>query len=214
MNVFEFFSSIQGESSFAGYPCFFIRLSACNLKCSYCDTADSQDINNGKAFTIDQIIEKAELSGIKLVEITGGEPLLQKNVIPLCRKLLKKHFKILIETNGTYPVKDIPDPVNIIMDCKTPSSGYHKNLISENFNFIAQNDEVKFVIVDRNDYLYAKNIIDEFALYKKTENILLSPVLKKLEAKKLAEWILEDKIKCRLNLQVHKFIWGFDAQGV
>jgi 7-carboxy-7-deazaguanine synthase len=210
--VSEIFTSIQGESSFAGQLCFFIRLAGCNLNCAWCDTRYAK-IAKGKTMRLEEIIDAASASKTKLVEITGGEPLLQKNTPELCRKLIAKGFNVLVETNGSFPIQKIPAKVRIILDCKCPSSGESEKMIFANFAKIKKKDEIKFVIADRNDYEYAKEIMSRYLLAEKTDKIFFSPVAGRINHKKLAEWMIADKILAIFAVQLHKIIWGKYARG-
>lgn len=212
LKINEIYLSVQGESSKAGLPCVFIRLTYCNLRCTYCDTEYA--FYEGKDYSLEQIIEKVKEYDCRLVEVTGGEPLVQDEE---CRLLMKKlcdeGFEVMIETGGSLPIKEIDKRVIIIMDLKCPSSGMLKKNRYENINYLKQNDEVKFVISDRDDYNWTKTIIEEYELDKKC-NILLSVVFGKLEPVILVNWMLEDKLWARFQLQMHKFIWQPETKGV
>ena len=211
MVINEIFKSIQGESSYAGLPCCFIRLTGCNLKCSYCDT--SYAFHDGQEMNISSIISNIDNSGIKLVEITGGEPLLQKETPLLIETLLKKKFSVLVETNGSVDIGIVPSKAVIIMDLKCPGSGMSDRMKWENIEKLSRKDEIKFVIGDRRDYLWAIEKIREYELDKKS-HILFSSVCGKLEPKTLVKWRMEDNVNVRFQLQLHKYIWGADAKGV
>jgi 7-carboxy-7-deazaguanine synthase len=212
--ISELFASIQGESSYAGRPCFFIRLAGCNLDCVYCDTEYARNAEDGEEYTIDEIVSKVEEAGIHMVEITGGEPLLQEGVNELCQKLLDAEFKVLIETNGSISIASLPPEVIKILDCKCPGSREADKMEFANFALLSQLDEVKFVISDREDYDYTVGIIKKYGLNYKVDNLLLSPELSHpcLSAQ-LAEWILEDKLDVRMQLQMHKLIWDPEERG-
>ena len=210
LNIYEVFSSIQGESSHAGRPCFFIRLAGCNLRCSYCDTSKAWLHEAGKKMTIESLVKMAEESGISLVEITGGEPMLQAAVPELCRQLLAKRFEVLMETNGSQPLNTLPAGVKRIIDWKTPSSGESEQMFEENFRNLRPYDEVKFVIAD---FDYAVNVMKRFQL-DTGATVLFAPVFGKMNPDKLVEKILKHNLPVRLNLQIHKLIWGADAEGV
>lgn len=212
--VTETFLSIQGESTHAGKLCFFIRLAGCNLQCRYCDTKYSSRLSDGKPETLDSLIEKAVSSGVDLVEITGGEPLTQPAIFPLCEKLLSAGMTVLIETNGSLPVWNLPDGVIRILDCKTPSSGESGSNLYKNYDCLTPRDEVKFVIADREDYDFSRKIIREYNLSAKTQHLLFSPVWGKIEPRQLAEWMIADLPPARLQVQMHKQIWGPDQTGV
>lgn len=210
MKVCEIFTSIQGESRFAGMLCTFIRMSGCNLRCSYCDTKYAY--NEGEELSEDNIVNKVKNTGIQLVEITGGEPLLQKGVGSLIRKLLNEGFAVLVETNGSLPINDIDKRSVVILDIKTPGSGMTHRMDFSNIDYIKKDDEIKFVLTNRRDYEWTKNIISKHDLTKKC-HLLLSPAYGVLAPKELIEWMLEDRIHARLNLQIHKYIFGPDAKG-
>lgn len=212
LKINEIYLSIQGESSKAGLPCVFIRLTYCNLRCTYCDTEYA--FYEGKDYSIEQAIAKVKEYECKLVEITGGEPLVQDEE---CRLLMKKlcdeDFEVMLETGGSLPVKDIDNRVKIVMDLKCPSSGMMKKNLYDNINYLKPGDEIKFVIGSREDYDWTKGIIVRYSLEQKCI-ILFSVVFGKLEPVTLVEWMLQDKIKARFQLQMHKFIWQPDTKGV
>ena len=212
--VTETFLSIQGESTHAGRLCFFIRLAGCNLQCRYCDTQYSASLTDGKAEPLDLLVVKAVSSDVDLVEITGGEPLTQPETIPLCEKLLDAGMTVLIETNGSMPVWELPEGVIRILDCKTPSSGESGSNLYKNYDFLTPADEIKFVIADREDYDFSCKIIREYDLSSKTPNLLFSPVWDRIAPRQLAEWMIADRPPARLQLQMHKLIWGPDKTGV
>ncbi len=212
--VTETFLSIQGESTHAGRLCFFIRLAGCNLQCRYCDTQYSASLTDGKAELLDLLVVKAVSSDVDLVEITGGEPLTQPETIPLCEKLLDAGMTVLIETNGSMPVWELPEGVIRILDCKTPSSGESGSNLYKNYDFLTPADEIKFVIADREDYDFSCKIIREYDLSSKTPNLLFSPVWDRIAPRQLAEWMIADRPPARLQLQMHKLIWGPDKTGV
>ena len=212
--VTETFLSIQGESTHAGRLCFFIRLAGCNLQCRYCDTQYSASLTDGKAEPLDLLVVKAVSSDVDLVEITGGEPLTQPETIPLCEKLLDAGMTVLIETNGSMPVWELTEGVIRILDCKTPSSGESGSNLYKNYDFLTPADEIKFVIADREDYDFSCKIIREYDLSSKTQNLLFSPVWGRIAPRQLAEWMIADRPPARLQLQMHKLIWGPDKTGV
>lgn len=212
MKVCELFTSIQGESTYAGTPCTFIRLTCCNLRCSYCDTTYSYE--EGMEMTIDAVMDAVSAEGIRLVEITGGEPLLQHDdVVDLTKRLLDAGYKVLIETNGSVNIGSLDSRAVVIMDIKTPSSGMaaHNNLA--NLPCIKPADEIKFVICDRNDYEWSKNMVLDQGLSKRC-TILFSPAAGKIPPRELADWILQDKLDVRLNMQLHKIIFNPDERRV
>jgi 7-carboxy-7-deazaguanine synthase len=212
LNLSEIFFSIQGESSYTGLPCIFIRLAGCNLRCKYCDTKYSYKTRFQN--TPNQIIESIRsFLPVKLVEITGGEPLLQDEIYELITLLHESHYKILLETNGSINMKKVPGYVTKIIDIKCPSSGFKDSFDEKNLNFLSQNkDEIKFVISDKNDYDWSKEKIDILNLNK--YRILFSPVFSILNSQDLAEWIIKDKLNIRLQLQLHKYIWDSERSGV
>jgi 7-carboxy-7-deazaguanine synthase len=210
MKVCEIFTSIQGESSFAGEPCMFIRMTGCNLRCSYCDTKYAY--HEGEELSEKSIIIKVKTAGIQLVEITGGEPLLQKGVGSLMKRLLDEGFNVLIETNGSLPINDIDKRAVVILDIKTPGSGMSDKMDFSNIDYLKNTDEIKFVITDMVDYEWSKDVIITYDLTKKC-HLLLSPTYGMLDPQDLIQWMLEDRIHARLNLQLHKYIFGPDARG-
>lgn len=212
--VSEIFTSIQGESTYIGRPCFTIRLATCNLNCTYCDTRYALNAADAKEYDVEEIVSMAVASGVSLVEITGGEPLLQKNTYSLAKELVKNNFTVLLATNGSLPLSDIPRGVIKIVDCKCPSSGESEKMLFENFYLLKKQDEVKFIMCDEEDYKYAVNIISSFKLLKRTEKILFGPVIDKLPVKFLANWMIRDKIPAILQLQLHKIIWPGVERGV
>ena len=207
----EIYYSIQGESSLAGKPCIFIRLTYCNLRCSYCDSEHA--FYNGKKMDIKDIIIKIKRWPCKLVEVTGGEPLLQKECIQLLNELIKLRYDVMLETSGSLPLDKVPSKVIKIIDFKCPSSKMeHKNLW-EIIKDISCHDEIKFVIGNREDYDWAKEKIYEFKL-NEICTILFSPVFDLINPKKIVEWILKDNIPVRFQLQMHKIIWDSNKLGV
>ncbi|MDF1612733.1 7-carboxy-7-deazaguanine synthase QueE [Stygiobacter electus] len=211
LKVNEIYKSIQGESSKAGLPCVFVRLTYCNLRCSYCDSEYA--FYEGEDFSIDEIIEKVKSYNCKLVEITGGEPLFQDDVFDLMNKLCDNGFDVMIETSGSLPIKNIDNRVMIIMDLKCPSSKMMKKNLYENINYLKPNDELKFVIGNREDYDWSKEIIAKYEIDKKCK-ILFSVVFGNLQPVELVNWILEDNLEVRFQLQMHKFIWDPKQKGV
>lgn len=211
MKVCEIFTSIQGESSYVGLPCTFIRFTGCNLTCAYCDTEYAR--KSGVELSEDEIINEVSLIGVNLVEITGGEPLLQKGVLHLVERLLNEGYKVLVETNGSLPIRAIDPRATIVLDVKTPGSGMFEEMDLTNLEYLKPSDEVKFVLVNKNDYKWAKKFIRKHALDSKCK-VLLSPAFGRLEPDALSAWMLEDRVPARLNLQIHKYIFGTDKKGV
>ncbi len=203
LKVCEIYKTIQGESTYAGRPCVMIRLSGCNLDCTYCDTAYAK--SGGEDMTVSAVVERVLELNESLVEVTGGEPLLQTGTSDLLRALLSAGKTVLLETNGSVPIDAVPGDVIRIYDIKCPGSGEEKKNRWENMALLADHDEIKFVLCGREDYDWAKNIIKEYGLNGPA--ILFSPVPGRLEAGDLASWILKDGLRARLNLQLHKIIW-------
>lgn len=214
-NVSEVFTSIQGEGSRAGFPSVFIRLQGCELRCKWCDTPYALDLKErATMLSGEDLLNKIYSSGIKFVTITGGEPLNQKAILPFMSFLCDKDYTVVLETNGHLDIAEVDRRVVKVMDLKCPGSGMEKFNNYRNLEALEQKDEIKFVILDRNDYEWAKAKIKEYDLNKKVGTILFSPVWGKLEPKYLSEWILKDALPVRLNLQIHKFIWGPETRGV
>jgi len=212
LKVNEIYFSIQGESSKAGLPCVFVRLTYCNLRCTYCDTEYA--FYDGKDMSIDEIIMQVKQFNCKLVEITGGEPLVQtEECLELMKTMSDNGFEVMIETGGSLPIKDIDKRVMIIMDLKCPSSGMEKKNMYENIIYLKQTDEVKFVIGNREDYEWSRDQINKYSLTDKCE-VLFSVVFGKLEPVTLVNWIIEDKLNVRYQLQMHKYIWHPETKGV
>ena len=213
LKVNEIFYSIQGESSYAGLPCVFVRLTGCNLRCSYCDTRYAYE--EGKDLEIGEIIDRVASYRCRLIEITGGEPLIQKETPDLTYRLLEKGFKVLLETNGSIDISSIDERCVRIVDIKCPSSGQEKNTDLENLKRLSIKDEIKFVIGSREDYLYAQNIMSLIRKNNlKIKPALFSPLYNQMDPKLLAEWILADHGDVRMQIQLHKIIWGPETRGV
>jgi 7-carboxy-7-deazaguanine synthase len=210
--IHEIYASIQGESTFAGLPCTFVRTTGCNLRCTWCDTP--QAFYGGTRMTRDEVLAKALATGTPLVELTGGEPLLQPAVLPLLRALCDAGRTVLIETSGEADIANVDPRVHKIMDLKAPGSGEsHRNRWS-NLRHITPRDEIKFVLADRADYEWMRAALREHDLAARTPNLLASTVFGKLAARDLVAWVLEDALPIRVQLQMHKYIWAPDAQGV
>jgi len=226
MYLIEIYKSVQGESSFAGLPCIFVRLAGCNLRCSWCDS--EYTFTGGRKVTLEEALaEVGRLGPVKLVEITGGEPLLQeREVVPLMRRLLEDGYEVLIETSGERPLGNVPDRVHKIVDVKCPGSGEAGRFRMENLPCLRGTYEIKFVIADRVDYEFARDFTREHRLGDQVKEVLFSPAFRKdagperdarnclLDPRELVEWILEDGLKVRLGLQLHKFIWEPMTKGV
>ena len=217
MVVTEIFQSIQGESTYAGRPCIFVRLTGCNLRCRWCDTAYA--FYGGTRMTVDDVMTKVrELAGtdsakISLVELTGGEPMLQPDIYPLIEKLLAEGFTVLIETSGERYLGELPKQVVKIMDIKCPGSGECGSFNPKNLTVLDRKDEIKFVIAQEADYLWARGFLNEHRLTDTVATVIFSPVFGELEPRRLSEWILRDRLPVRLGLQLHKFIWDPEARG-
>ena len=212
LTINEIFHSIQGESTHTGRPCVFVRLTACDLRCSWCDTPYA--FTEGHKMSLDEVVQKVDAYDCGLVEITGGEPLLQREVYPLMDRLLDSGKTVMVETGGHMSIERVPGPVIKIVDVKCPGSGEaHRNEWA-NLDRLAAHDEVKFVIKDRADYEYARDVVARHGLSGRVAAVLFSPVHGVMESRELAAWILEDKLDVRLQLQAHKFIWGADVRGV
>jgi 7-carboxy-7-deazaguanine synthase len=227
MYLIELYKSVQGESSFAGLPCIFVRFAGCNLRCAWCDS--EYTFGGGKPFTQAEVIEQIEaLAPCKLVEFTGGEPMLQaKELLPLMDELLARSYTLMIETSGERLLTEVPKAVHKIVDVKCPGAGSAANSFRlENLAALTQNDEVKFVLSDRSDYDFARAFIAEHDLRPKVGGILLSPAFAKspspfrttdnatLDPRTLVEWMMADGIDARLSLQIHMFIWEPQKKGV
>ena len=213
MTVTEIFKSIQGESTYAGLPCAFIRLTGCNLRCHWCDTAYA--FYGGRKMTGEEVFHRVEQLGAKLVEFTGGEPLLQeREVVPLSERLLAAGYRVLIETSGERFIGRLPRPVVKVVDVKCPGSGESGSFCVDNLAALERKDQVKFVILDEADYRFAREFLAEHRLGDRVDEVVFSPVFGRLGARPLAEWILRDGLGVRLGLQLHKFIWDPAARGV
>ena len=212
LTINEIFYSIQGESTYAGRPCVFVRLTACDLRCSWCDT--SYAFYEGRKRTLDDVLQELARFDCPLVEVTGGEPLLQEDVYPLMDALLDRGRTVLLETGGHRSTARVPGPVVTILDVKCPGSGEaHRNDWS-NIERLRPHDEVKFVLKDRADYEYARDVIGRHRLADRAAAVHLSPVHGVLDARMLSEWVLADSLPARVQLQIHKFIWDPETRGV
>jgi 7-carboxy-7-deazaguanine synthase len=212
LTINEIFHSIQGESTRAGEPCVFVRLTACDLRCSWCDTAYA--FHEGRKMDVEDVVRQVAAFQCPTVEITGGEPLLQPDVYPLMERLLAEGRTVMLETGGHRSIADVPADVIRIVDVKCPASGESDRNHWPNLDLLTANDEVKFVIQDRGDYEYAKSVVARHALRGRCAAVLFSPVHGVLDPKQLAEWILRDRLPVRLQLQAHKYIWGAEVRGV
>lgn len=212
LTVNEIFHSIQGESTYAGEPCVFVRLTACDLRCSWCDTAYA--FHEGHKMSIDDVMAAVEGYECSTVEVTGGEPLLQPDVYPLMTRLLQNGKRVLLETGGHRSIEHVPAGVIRIMDVKCPGSGESEKMDWANLPRLTAADQVKFVIRDRQDYEFARDVVSREQLSARAGAVLFSPVHGVMNARQLAEWILADRLPVRLQLQAHKYIWSPDTRGV
>lgn len=226
MQIIEIFRSIQGESSFAGLPCTFVRLAGCNLRCDWCDS--EYTFTGGKKMSVEEVgAEVKRLSAGGLVEITGGEPMLQeRELLPLIDSLLAAGYRLLIETSGERPLERVPKQVHKIVDVKCPGSGEGGSFRMSNLDALTRNDEVKFVLASRADYEFASDFTREHRLDERTGGVIFSPAFRKdaqgtrdashclLDPCELADWIVADGLNVRLGLQIHKFIWAPETKGV
>ena len=211
LQVNEIFYSVQGESTFTGRPCVFVRLTGCNLRCRWCDTAYA--FYEGEMLTVEQVLERVRAYKCPLVEITGGEPLLQDEVHSLIDRLLLEGYEVLIETGGSLDVGRLDPRVVKIVDLKAPGSGMDRLNNLDNLRYLDRKDQVKFVVADRRDYEWAKQMMAEHALAEKAQ-VLFSPVFGELHPRELAEWILADRLPVRLQIQLHKYLWDPEQRGV
>ena len=211
LQVNEIFYSVQGESTYAGRPCVFVRLTGCNLRCRWCDTAYA--FYDGETLTVEQVLERVRAYKCPLVEITGGEPLLQDEVHFLIDRLLLEGYEVLVETGGSLDVGRLDPRVVKIVDLKAPGSGMDRLNNLDNLQYLDRKDQIKFVVADRRDYEWAKRIMAEHALAEKAQ-VLFSPVFGELHPRELAEWILADRLPARLQIQLHKYLWDPNQRGV
>jgi len=212
LTINEIFYSIQGESTYAGRPCVFVRLTACDLRCSWCDTPYA--FHEGRKQSLADVLAEVDRAGCPLVEVTGGEPLLQDEVYPLMQALVDRGKTVLLETGGHHNTARVPAPVVTILDVKCPGSGEaHRNDWS-NLERLRPHDEVKFVVQDRADYDFARDVIGRFRLAERAAAVHLSPVHGVLEPRELSAWVLADRVPARVQLQVHKYIWDPGTRGV
>lgn len=213
LRVVEIFASIQGESSFAGLPCSFVRLAGCDLRCAWCDTAWARSPLGGRAMDISAILAELRGHGLPLVELTGGEPLQQPGAVPLLEALLHAGHRVLLETSGAEDISVVPAGVHVIMDLKAPGSGQLPRMRLANLDHLPASAEIKLVLADRADYDWAREIMAQHRLPQRWP-VLLSPVGERLPAADLAAWMVADRSQARLQLQLHKQIWDPDARGV
>jgi 7-carboxy-7-deazaguanine synthase len=217
LRVTEIFHSIQGESTWAGAPCTFVRLTGCPLRCVWCDTEYA--FHGGEKLTLDEIIGKVDAFGAPVVEITGGEPLIHRNAFVLADRLLERGYTVLVETSGAIDVSPLDPRVHRIMDLKCPDSGEEARNLWSNLDHLTERDEIKFVIASRRDYEWARDVIRSRGLDRRVERsqlraLLMSPVWEKMDFRDLAEWVLEDRLPVRYQVQLHNLIWGANVPGV
>jgi 7-carboxy-7-deazaguanine synthase len=205
LKIHEIFYSIQGESSRVGLPTVFVRLTGCPMRCGYCDTAYA--FNGGSNMTQDEVLQKVASYGVHYVTVTGGEPLAQKACWPLLTALCDAGYRVSLETGGAIDTQTVDGRVSVILDIKTPGSNELKNMRMENIDYLKLQDEVKFVLCDRADYDWAKALMVEHQLHKKC-TVLFSPVYNQVNPTDLAQWVLEDQLPVRLQIQLHKVLWG------
>jgi 7-carboxy-7-deazaguanine synthase len=211
VKINEIFKSIQGESSYAGVPCTFVRTTACNLRCTWCDTAHA--FYEGEEQSVESVLETVRRLGCRNVEVTGGEPLLQEEVYPLIRALLDEGYRVLVETGGSLPIERLDPRAVVILDIKCPGSGMSQTVCWDNLEHLKPHDEVKFVIADRADYAWAREVLAHYSALR-TRCVLFSPVFGQMAPQALAAWILEDNLPVRMQLQMHKYIWDPAMRGV
>jgi 7-carboxy-7-deazaguanine synthase len=211
--ISEIFESIQGESTYAGRRCVFVRLAGCNLDCVYCDTDYARTAGSGHTATVDDVMAAVAKYECPLVEVTGGEPLVQENAVTLMERLMAAGHTVLVETNGSLDISVVPPGVVRIVDVKTPSSGMAEKNLWSNMSFLDAGDEVKFVVVDRGDFEWAVDVVRRYGLVERVA-VHFSPAAGKLDAAELARWILDEKLGVRLNLQLHKILWPERDRGV
>jgi 7-carboxy-7-deazaguanine synthase len=211
LRVREIYRSIQGESTFAGWPSGFVRTAGCDIRCVYCD--EVQAFSGGERVSLDDLEERVAELRVPLVEITGGEPLAQRATPELASRLLDRGYTVLVETGGHHDVSALDPRCHVILDVKTPGSGMSEQTDLENLSRVGEGDELKFVLTGRADYEWARDLVRAQAVQEKLP-VHFSPVHGLLDPRDLAAWILEDELRVRLNLQLHKYIWGADAQGV
>ena len=211
MLISEIFMSIQGESTYVGLPCIFVRLAGCNLECKWCDTDYARKTDEGRELTVDGVLEEVGKYNCRLVEVTGGEPCLQPDSNELIKRLLDLDYQVLVETNGSVSLEALDERVVKIVDIKCPSSGQEGEFVMDNLGRITREDEVKFVIGDRADYEFARKFVDE-EIKDRTPKVLFAPVRPGMDPSELADWILKDSLRVRLSVQIHSYIWAGDKR--
>lgn len=211
LRVIEVYTSVQGESTWAGVPCVFVRLAGCNLRCTWCDS--TYTFTGGEHRSIDDVVAEVVATGIPLVELTGGEPLVHRQAIPLLQRLLDRGLTVLLETSGSRDIAPVPDGVHVILDLKPPDSGEEASNLWTNLPLLRPGDEVKCVIASRRDYEWSRDKVREHRLAERV-TVLFSPVFGAVEPRDLVDWILADRLPVRFQLQMHKVIWPAEQRGV
>lgn len=211
LRISEVYASVQGESRWVGLPCTFVRLTGCNLRCTWCDSVFT--FKGGEHRSIDAVIADVEALGIPLVEVTGGEPLAQRQCIPLMQRLLDRGYEVLLETSGSLDISRVPAGVHVIMDLKPPGSGEAAKNRWQNLEFLQPKDEIKLVLASREDFEWARDRIREHRLSERCP-VLVSPVFGSLDPRELVEWTLAERLPVRVQVQLHKVIWPPEARGV
>ena len=211
VRIAEIYASVQGETRFAGLPCALVRTTGCDLRCTWCDTAYA--FEGGRDMSLDEIVAAVGVLGTRLVLLTGGEPMLQREIVALAERLLAAEYQVMVETSGAHPVNVLPPEVVRIVDVKAPGSGESHRMRWQVVDELRSQDAAKYVLADEADYRWAVQVIQERGLALRTE-VLLSPVHGQLDPRLLVSWMLRDRVPARLNLQLHKYLWGADAQGV
>lgn len=212
LRLSEVYASVQGESTHVGKPCVFVRLTGCNLRCSWCDSAFT--FTGGAWRDLDDVVAEAHAFGIHTVEVTGGEPLVQRNAVALMKRLLDLGHEVLLETSGSRSIADVPPEVRVILDFKAPDSGEERANLWSNVDHLRAHHEVKLVLASRRDYEWARDVITAHRLHERCAAVLISPVWGAVEPRDLVEWMLADRLPARFQLQLHKVVWPPDARGV
>jgi 7-carboxy-7-deazaguanine synthase len=211
VRITELYASVQGESTHVGKPCVFVRLTGCNLRCTWCDSVHT--FTGGAWRSVDEVVAEVAAFGLRTVEVTGGEPLVQRGAFTLLQRLVDAGHEVLLETSGSRPIDEVPDGVHIILDLKPPGSGEVEANLWSNLPFLDGGDEVKFVIASRGDYEWARAVVAEHRLAERCV-VLFSPAWGQVSLPAMATWIVEDRLPVRFQVQLHKVVWGADAQGV
>jgi 7-carboxy-7-deazaguanine synthase len=211
VRITELYASVQGESTHVGKPCVFVRLTGCNLRCTWCDSVHT--FTGGAWRSVDEVVAEVAAFGLRTVEVTGGEPLVQRGAFTLLQRLVDAGHEVLLETSGSRPIDEVPDGVHIILDLKPPGSGEVEANLWSNLPLLGGGDEVKFVIASRGDYEWARAVVAEHRLAERCV-VLFSPAWGQVSLPAMAAWIVEDRLPVRFQVQLHKVVWGADAQGV